>query len=237
MAIDTSVRDKGMLRQMQSLPLNAKVAMSIRRITEWYDYFNGDVCISFSGGKDSTVLAHLVHHLYPQVPMVFADTGLEYPEIREFARRMGAEFVRPKLRFDEVVSKYGYPIISKEVAEAIYYARRILNSEGGVERDGKRSSERTTSLLRGFIGTGEESHRRRTQIGNGQTKRQAIMPKKSGGGTTGTRATTERSRIWMCFDEQRTGVTRVTDKSTKWLRERITNHPVPNDGGEDSSPG
>ena len=119
--------EKWVLRQYQSLPLRAKVGMSQNRIIEWYDHFNGDVCVSFSGGKDSTVLAHLVHDFFPDVPLVFANTGLEYPEVQAFARKMGAEFVRPKTSFSEVISKYGYPIISKENAEAIYYARRIRN--------------------------------------------------------------------------------------------------------------
>lgn len=114
------------LMQRQALPLRAKVLMSQNRIREWYSHFGGNVCISFSGGKDSTVLAHLVHEIYPDVPLAFADTGLEYPEIRKFAEKMGAEFVRPKMRFDEVISKYGYPLISKEVAEAIHFARRIV---------------------------------------------------------------------------------------------------------------
>lgn len=136
--------DKGVLRQYQALPLIAKVRMSQQRIREWYDHWDGDVCISFSGGKDSTVLAHLVHEYYPKVPLVFADTGLEYPEIRQFARKMGAEFTRPKMRFDEVISKYGYPIISKENAEAIYYARRIRNSVGGWYR--KTSDQKRAEL-------------------------------------------------------------------------------------------
>ena len=72
------------LRQRQALPLRAKVLMSQNRIREWYDHWNGDVYISFSGGKDSTVLAHLVHDLYPDVPMVFSNTGLEYPEKLQF---------------------------------------------------------------------------------------------------------------------------------------------------------
>ena len=126
--------DKSFLRQMQALPLIAKVHMSQARIREWYEHWNGDVCVSFSGGKDSTVLAHLVHEYYPDVPLVFANTGLEYPEIQAFARKMGAEFVRPKMNFSEVISKYGYPIISKENAEAIYYARRIRNSVGSTKR-------------------------------------------------------------------------------------------------------
>lgn len=125
------MRDKILLKQLQCLPLSAKVLMSQQRIREWYNYWNGNVYISFSGGKDSTVLAHLVHDMYPEVPMVFANTGLEYPEIQKFAHDMGAEFIRPKMSFSEVISNYGYPIISKEVAEAIYFARRIVPSDGG----------------------------------------------------------------------------------------------------------
>ena len=143
--------EKWVLRQYQSLPLRAKIGMSMNRIIEWHDHFNGDVCVSFSGGKDSTVLAHLVHDFYPDVPLVFANTGLEYPEIQSFARKMGAVFVRPKMSFSEVISKYGYPIISKENAEAIYYARRIRNkvepgiiSVGGVLPQPNRNVEKST---------------------------------------------------------------------------------------------
>lgn len=123
------MRDKTLLRQLQALPLDAKILMSQQRIREWYNYFNGNVMVSFSGGKDSTVLAHLVHGMYPNVPLVFANTGLEYPEIQAFAKKMGAEFVRPKMRFDEVITKYGYPLISKEVAEAIHCARYIVHKD------------------------------------------------------------------------------------------------------------
>lgn len=119
------------LRQMQALPLSAKVVKTQQRIREWYNHFDGDVCVSFSGGKDSTVLAHLVHDLYPEVPLIFANTGLEYPEIQSFARKMGATFVRPKMRFDQVISEYGYPLISKETAEVIHGARNIQNGEKG----------------------------------------------------------------------------------------------------------
>ena len=98
------------LRQKQALPLDAKISMSKARIREWYNHFDGEVYVSFSGGKDSTVLAHLVHDLYPEVPLVFSNTGLEFPEIQMFARKMGAVFVRPKMMFSEVISKFGYPI-------------------------------------------------------------------------------------------------------------------------------
>ena len=119
--------DKIYLQQMQRLPLIVKVRKTQLRIKEWYEHFDGNVYVSFSGGKDSTVLAHLVREMYPEVPLVFSNTGLEYPEIQSFARKMGAEFVRPKMMFSEVISKYGYPLISKEVAETFHYARKIDN--------------------------------------------------------------------------------------------------------------
>lgn len=158
------------LMQRQALPLRAKVLMSQNRIREWYSHFGGNVCISFSGGKDSTVLAHLVHEIYPDVPLAFADTGLEYPEIRKFAEKMGAEFVRPKMRFDEVISKYGYPLISKEVAEAIHFARRIVaknpESLDSPEREREYSGSETERTARGTgrYGTYQETNRRRGNL-------------------------------------------------------------------------
>ena len=113
------------LEQMQSLPLEAKILMSQRRIRDWYDYWNGNVYVSFSGGKDSTVLKHLVENtpgVY-DVPIVFVDTGLEYPEIRKFATERADVVLRPEMRFDEVIKKYGYPVISKEVANLVAGAK------------------------------------------------------------------------------------------------------------------
>lgn len=47
------------LRLLQALPLDLKVARTKQRIREWVDYWGKDhVCVSFSGGKDSTVLLH-----------------------------------------------------------------------------------------------------------------------------------------------------------------------------------
>lgn len=161
------MRDKILLRQLQALPLDAKVLMTQQRIREWYNYFHGNVYISFSGGKDSTVLTHLVHDMYPDVPLAFANTGLEYPEIQAFARQMGAEFVRPKMRFDEVISTYGYPIIGKEVAEAIHFARRIVPIGGGYNTTSRENSNESNSKDNGKTekdGIGGEKNRRYPEI-------------------------------------------------------------------------
>src|SRR5574344_1912990 len=99
------------LKQMQSLPLDIKIRMTKERIEQWYEHWDGMVYVSFSGGKDSTVLKHIVDSMYDDVPAVFVNTGLEYPEIQKFAMsQKSVVTVRPEMRFDEVIKKYGYPV-------------------------------------------------------------------------------------------------------------------------------
>ena len=70
------------LWQMQSLPLEAKIRMTKYRIRQWVEYYGEDgVYVSFSGGKDSTVLLDLVRQMYSNVTAVFVDTGLEYQRV------------------------------------------------------------------------------------------------------------------------------------------------------------
>jgi 3'-phosphoadenosine 5'-phosphosulfate sulfotransferase (PAPS reductase)/FAD synthetase len=55
------------------------------------------------------------------------------------------DIITPEMRFDEVISTYGYPLIGKEVAEAIYYARRITTSDYGKLRRADISGDRTAN--------------------------------------------------------------------------------------------
>ena len=105
---------------------------------------DGQVYVGFSGGKDSTVLTDLCARVCQRygwtLYLLFVNTGLEYPEIQKFVKTFAEwlrntyqievvlDVVRPEMRFDEVVKKYGYPAISKEVSEVIYSVR---NSDAG----------------------------------------------------------------------------------------------------------
>ena len=115
---------------MQSLPLEVKILKSQQRIREWYEHWNGMVYVSFSGGKDSTVLLHLVREMYPDVPAVFINTGLEYPENVYFARTIdNLVQVRPKYNFKQIIEKYGYPVVSKEQSQYIYEYRNTKSKK------------------------------------------------------------------------------------------------------------
>lgn len=128
---------------------------------------DGQVYVGFSGGKDSTVLADLCAQVCQEngwtLYLLFVNTGLEYPEIQKFVKTFAEwlrkthsievvlEIIRPEMRFDEVLKTYGYPVISKEVAQTICEARKNvvagkysyrlkkLNNEA-VDKDGKPST-------------------------------------------------------------------------------------------------
>lgn len=113
------------LQIMQGWSLERKIRVTQTRIMEWYICYGGKVFISFSGGKDSTVLLDLARRAYPDISAIFVDTGLEYPELREFVKtKDNVTWLRPRYPFVQIINKYGYPVISKEVANVIYGARK-----------------------------------------------------------------------------------------------------------------
>jgi 3'-phosphoadenosine 5'-phosphosulfate sulfotransferase (PAPS reductase)/FAD synthetase len=111
--------------------------------SEWIkSALDGQVYVSFSGGKDSTVLADLCARVCKRygwtLYLLFVNTGLEYPEIQKFVKTFAEwlrttyeievvlDIVRPEMRFDEVLKKYGYPVVSKEVSNTINGAKNSI---------------------------------------------------------------------------------------------------------------
>ena len=116
--------NKDELKLLQNYPLELKIEKTKLRIREWYEHYNGEVYVSFSDEKDSTVLLHIVRSLYPDVEAVFINTGLEYPEIYKFVKTFdNVTILKPKMNFKQVITTYGYPIISKECSQYIHDIR------------------------------------------------------------------------------------------------------------------
>lgn len=112
------------LKVLQNYPLWMKVEKTKLRIREWYEYYNGEVYVSFSGGKDSTVLLDIARSIYPDIEAVFINTGLEYPEIYKFVKtKENVTILKPEMNFKKVINTYGYPVISKENSQYIYEIR------------------------------------------------------------------------------------------------------------------
>ncbi|MCL2194366.1 MAG: phosphoadenosine phosphosulfate reductase family protein, partial [Oscillospiraceae bacterium] len=135
------------LKAMQVWPFERKIQVAQTRILEWYRHWDGQVFVSFSGGKDSTVLLDLARRCFPDIEGVYVDTGLEFPEVRRFAlSNDNVSVLRPAMRFDEVVREHGWCYPSKDVARTLRYARQgskwALDRMAGINPDGTPSDFR-----------------------------------------------------------------------------------------------
>jgi len=126
-------------RQRLSLPLDCKLRLTEARITSFVKNTEKPY-ISFSGGKDSTVLLHIARQVYKTIPAVFVNTGLEYPEIVKYIKTYNnVTILRPKRSFVNVIEEYGYPILSKKIAMGLHRYRetkdpvqKALRLHGGI---------------------------------------------------------------------------------------------------------
>ena len=115
-----------MLRQ----PLEEKIRISLEIIKKFYDELNGNVDVSFSGGKDSTVLLSLVRTLYPKTVGIFANTRIEFPETLHFvANTPNIISLRAETRPWYVYRHIGYPIWSKKVSKRMEVIQKLPKSK------------------------------------------------------------------------------------------------------------
>ena len=124
------------LKQLQSLPLEQKIIITQTRLLEFYQkerpYF------SYSGGKDSAVLWHIIKRMeragvIGKIPVIYFNIFYELPSVRakmkslekagELRTITGQE--TPK----QVIERYGYPVITKQVAEQIYTIRNTKSQK------------------------------------------------------------------------------------------------------------
>lgn len=125
--------NKEKLKIMQSYPLELKIEMSKKAIKEFINIYGEDmIYIPYSGGKDSTVLAHLIYNeLNIQLTLLNVNTLNEFKSVVDHVKYMkeigfNVKIVTPKNNIEDVINKYGYPVISKQVSNTVYYARKNI---------------------------------------------------------------------------------------------------------------
>ncbi len=99
----------------------------IQSINKLYDLEN-NAYISFSGGKDSTVLSCLIDEAIPgnKIPRLYLNTGIEYLTIVSFVERERERderilIIQPKTNIKDMLEKVGYPFKSKEHSQKVSY--------------------------------------------------------------------------------------------------------------------
>lgn len=141
------------------MSLDDKVRDACHRIEELYYETGGKCYVSFSGGKDSTVLLALiklceeVYTIPPNaIPAVFANTGIELGITVDFIKWVKENYypnvviIRPQVSFDWVLKNKGKPMVSKLKSEYLgrYHAgnksRSVMqNMVYGVTNSGNRT--------------------------------------------------------------------------------------------------
>jgi 3'-phosphoadenosine 5'-phosphosulfate sulfotransferase (PAPS reductase)/FAD synthetase len=113
------------LQELQSMNLYQKIDHAIGTIEKFCREIPNPT-ISFSGGRDSTVLLHLIRNILKKdIPAIFINTGNEFPEIIKFVRTFdNVTVLHPKTHLKQIIDKYGFPLISKNYSSIIYRLRK-----------------------------------------------------------------------------------------------------------------
>ena len=115
------------LEYWQTVPYEHKVAHAKKLIYDFYNHeeIKGNCCISV-GGLDSITLTLLIRSMgftAEQIPAVSV-SGLEDKSIQRVHKAIGVKTLKSAKSKREVIEEFGYPIISKEMANRI----RILQN-------------------------------------------------------------------------------------------------------------
>jgi len=109
--------------------LRNKIRLAKGYIRDFYDAMGGQVYISFSGGKDSTVLRHLILSMYPNTPVVFCNTTNETEDILNYVKQhKDTIWLTPKQGFVSIIKENGFPLVSKVVARKLKDLKNPTNA-------------------------------------------------------------------------------------------------------------
>lgn len=107
-----------------------EIIETIKKVVQTYG--ENSLYVSFSGGKDSTILSTVIDKAVPnnKIPRLFVDTGLEYSKIKEFVEKKQKtdkriEIIKPDITPEKAFETYGYPFKSKAFSDIMERASRL----------------------------------------------------------------------------------------------------------------
>lgn len=107
-----------MLMDRLTWPLDQKIDHAVGTIENFMAKTGHKCYVSFSGGKDSTVLLDIARRFVDKdMPAVFCNTGNEYPNIVKYVQTHdNVTVITPKHNVKEVIAHQGFPLISKDTS-------------------------------------------------------------------------------------------------------------------------
>lgn len=119
------------LNERQHWTLDQKIDHCVGTIESFISRTGHNVYVSFSGGKDSTILLDIARRFVKKdMPAVFCNTGNEYPDIIKFVKQTeNVTWLNLKTTMVEIIQKEGFPLVSKEVSEKIRQIRHTKSDK------------------------------------------------------------------------------------------------------------
>jgi len=122
------------LHYLWKLPLKEKLRYSIDLIEANLQKFTNPL-ICWSGGKDSTVVLHIIRKFYQEIPVIYIDTGVDFSEAVSFVYYLSEKwslnlYTAKPIKgesFWDIGQKYGWPIFGKNIASNVERANRSGN--------------------------------------------------------------------------------------------------------------
>ena len=124
----------------------------IKATNQKYD-LEHNAYLSFSGGKDSTILHYLLDLALPgnRIPRVYMNTGIEYQMITDFVKKLAEKddrfvIIAPSKPIKKMLEEVGYPFKSKEHSLRVNQFNKGKNSNyikkyiSGYDHNGKKST-------------------------------------------------------------------------------------------------
>lgn len=89
--------------------LQKKIDRAIRLLQGIQNGYDGEIEVAYSGGKDSDVILQLAKEAGIRYRAIYRNTTIDPPGTIAHVERMGAEILRPKETFFQLVAKKGFP--------------------------------------------------------------------------------------------------------------------------------